>query len=698
MERAAGSPSASLARLLLDECPGGRAYALTAALALLFVLWLFPVRFLLGHGGYFERGDTASHVSGWLFYRADEWRFPLLHTNRLNYPEGTNVALTDSIPLLALILKPFARWLPDGVHYFGMWHGLARLGQALAAAFLVRALGRRSLAAALGAAAFGVTAPVLLQRMGHSALNGHAVLLLALGLYFRARGRPERAGLTLALLGCVSVLALLVHPYLMAMCYAVFVAALVDGRRGGPLIGRVVVPAAWSLAVLLGTAWCLGYSHRGAAAVGYGFYSMNLSGFVCGGRLLPCGVDATGGQYEGFAYLGGGVLLLLAAGVALHRANVVPLLRSHPGLVAVAVASTLFAVSNRGYLGASLVWSFELPPVWADLAGVFRASGRFAWVPVYLLTFAALCAVLAWPRRPAAGAVAVALALPLQWVDVRALRDRVRHHVALPEHDPEAGLAAALSRARHLDFFPPYGCGVASIETYNQVQLWAARSGLTLNTAFTPRGVAVPCEVKRRPFHTAFAADSVYVMPLVELKRNALSPPPGFAAALADGACVSYRDFVYCSTRLGLADWRALRVRAQPVGPADARELSFEAHELPSEVGMVVAGALTSAAPDRAGYLSLGPYLNLDPGRYRAVLSYSSRNAASEEVGRWELRAGGAAPLASGPLPGSAGVAASQRVPIRLDARAEGLEVRVRVPGGTDLRLERITFVRRRGP
>ena len=87
-------------------------------------------------------------------YSKDAWRFPLMHTERMNHPEGESIIFTDSIPLAALIVKPFVRWLPDGFHYLGLWHGLAFILQAVSATFLIRAFGLRSLIACFAAAFF----------------------------------------------------------------------------------------------------------------------------------------------------------------------------------------------------------------------------------------------------------------------------------------------------------------------------------------------------------------------------------------------------------------------------------------------------------------------------------------------------------------------------------------------------------------
>src|SRR5690606_17130409 len=193
------------------------------------VWWLFPGSFLLGHGLFFFDGDIVKDVSGWLFFARDAWQLPLLFTPWLNYPEGISIAFTDSIPLMALLLKPFAGWFPAGFHYFGFWHVIAYVTQALAAVFLIRSLGVRTLFAAFAAAAFALMWPVLLYRFGHSALLAQGLLLFALGCYFHAYRGSWPAARAARVLIATCQAALLVHPYPMAMCYAVIVAFLLAG-------------------------------------------------------------------------------------------------------------------------------------------------------------------------------------------------------------------------------------------------------------------------------------------------------------------------------------------------------------------------------------------------------------------------------------------------------------------------------------
>ena len=57
-------------------------------------------------------GDVHQHYMGWHFFRSAAWSFPLGMIDGLAYPQGVPLVFMDAIPLFALLLKPFAGFLP----------------------------------------------------------------------------------------------------------------------------------------------------------------------------------------------------------------------------------------------------------------------------------------------------------------------------------------------------------------------------------------------------------------------------------------------------------------------------------------------------------------------------------------------------------------------------------------------------------
>src|SRR5689334_9888794 len=81
-------------------------------------------------------------------------------------------------------------------------------------------------------------------------------------------------------------------------------------------------------------------------------------------------IDATGGQADGFNYLGLGLLLasllMLPAEAGWVRRN----LRQHIALLAAFAAFTVFAISNRVFAGHWLLFELPLPDYITEVLGI----------------------------------------------------------------------------------------------------------------------------------------------------------------------------------------------------------------------------------------------------------------------------------------------------------------------------------------
>jgi hypothetical protein len=690
-------------RVLFSDLPARVAYGVAAVLGLLFVLRLYPLAFLAGHGAFFVQGDAAQHVTGWLFYAQDSWHFPLLMTQRLNAPDGVSIAFTDSIPLAALFFKAIARWLPSGFHYFGLWQGFAFVLQAVAAAFLIRVLGVRHLLGLLGAVVLAVTWPALLWRLGHTSLMSQGLILFALGFYFLGRDQVWNGWRTWIAFTALCLVGLLIHPYFLAFIFALYAACL--GDRAIAFEGWLAqLPrVAATLALLAVTGALLGYYGNAPASVGYGMYSLNLDAPFCGSRFFSCVneaaphqfsafhfADATGGQYEGFNYFGAGLLLLLIDVLITQWRAILALPRRFPALLFVLLVATLFALSNKIYFGAHLLLSYPLPHFLEGISGTFRSSGRFFWMVGYLILFATLAAVV---KRPSGRAVfLLALALPLQWIDVRPLRVNANQLAGAPAVDDLSIWTTAMTGVDQIHLFPSNTCAPRDALMYSLFQRVAAAQGKLLDGGFFARA-ATDCTGNALRFAPAFLPRQLYVMTMETLK-NPYEVPAGFKQALRHDDCVNWRDTLLCLPGQPAGYWTAAGLSGiQPVS-ADVLKSEWPAAALPTQIGTLVDGRLQPKDAKTAGYLSFGPYINLPPRRYRFVIEYASASAPEREVGTWDIAAnGGSVVMAKGAVSGSN--RAVQRIEGEFDVAAgsAGIEIRTFFSGGgADFQLIKISL------
>lgn len=470
-------------------------YGFALLLGAALVAAVFPADFLAPRAGaaFAPQGDAAQHAIAQRYFLADAWRWPPLTARNLIPPDGLNIAFTDGIPALALVLKALRGWLPEGFHGIGLWYAIAWVMQPVAAVWCLRGTGERRLLPALGMALAAASMPAFLNRYGHAALTGHFTLLVALGLYLRlARGQSV---LLWAASVAAAVATLLVHPYLAVMALALLAAVpatlLLRGDRGWVAAALGVAACA---AAVGGTMAAFGY--LGAAGDGgYGDFALNLlspvwphRSWVLGG-LVAAEVDATGhGGWEGYNWLGLGLLAGLAALPLAAPRAVAATLRRHAGLALVLAALTLLAVSFRVGAGASILLDLGEAP---GPLQQFRASGRFFW-PVGLALLVGAVALLA--RVPRWGPAAV-LALGLvQFIDAAPNRAAIaawaQQRASWTVDAP--ALRALLAEADRLTLLPSWPCvpkpdsmGTHALQL--QVLSLAAERRVPANTMYVAR-------------------------------------------------------------------------------------------------------------------------------------------------------------------------------------------------------------------
>lgn len=362
------------------------------------------------------------HTLGWWFFKAAPWGMPpgLSPLNGLEF--SNSVALSDSLPLFALPLKLVAPWLPEHVQFWGYWHLLGFMLQALFALLIAREL-RLPLALGFVAVLFCLFQPVFLRRIDvHMALSGHWTILAGLYLYLR-RSPPPLYAWPLLLTALAAI-----HGYLLAMVFAFWLAALVQrawlGATPWPRLLAEILLSALGIAIALWASGVLVISNFDLGLGGpYGNFQTNLLAFInpAGWSYLLRDLPMTQQQWEGANYLGLGMIGLVAIALALGlpgfwRRLVQP--RFLP-LLLVALGMVLFSISTVIAIGELTLPPIPLPEAVMKFFNIFRSSGRMFWPVGYLLIFAVLF-VLA-RRLPAARLLPVAaIALAVQVVDTHA--------------------------------------------------------------------------------------------------------------------------------------------------------------------------------------------------------------------------------------------------------------------------------------
>jgi hypothetical protein len=443
-------------------------------------------------------GDHRLHQLGWHMFGHERWTIPPGVIATYGHPVGTSIGYTDSIAALAFPFKLVRAFVSADLQYLGLWLLMAYTLQGVFAVLLLRRWTPHAVLQVLGAAMI-VLSPPLLFRYGHPALSAHWLLLASLLLYFSGTHLGTRVILGWA---CVAAIAAATHPYLTLMILAL--ASAHHGRIAMAGTAGAIVRAAASLAVCAITAglvfWLTGYFVVGQTSdiqgAGLGDLSMNGLALMMpdyGSALFGWGpfAYATTGQYEGYAYLGAGALLLLAivliTGAATRRLRLNLGERwQHLPLVLVGIVLTAMALSPKVTAGHAVL--FEYSESWWGPLTVFRASGRMFWPVFYLLLLGVLCAAVKWWRFRTA-ALALTTAVALQAADVSALYTQLRQVRQRAWHSPlQSPLWSIVPHYAHVVLMPTNMCTVPTeVIDYTPFVLLAGRAGATINAGVAAR-------------------------------------------------------------------------------------------------------------------------------------------------------------------------------------------------------------------
>ncbi len=443
--------------------------------------------------GWLMEADWGQHVLGWNAWRHMPWSYGS-YENLLYSPTGLPLIYTDSNPLFAFIFKAFNPWLPKNFQYIGIWFLFCVCMHFLFAYKLVRPHAPGKWAALGGAIALSAL-PCLYYRERHDTLMAQWLILWALHLFINVEaGAPRLAPAGsgkfrttlqrianifdaktrgyMALLGVTG----LIHPYLLFMVAAIWGGDVLRGLWAGlsvrnlHLTAKALVRAAFVLIcplVTLGISGCYA-AGQSPNAGGWSYYSMALDALFNPVRpefsQIIKAVPLDGGQsFEGYQYLGFGLLMLLVTAVIIYA--VTPEARRASAFFAKLkflalpfLALFLTAVTNHVQFYGQTVLYFQLPDELKNTLAVLRASGRFFWPMSYCMVLAAL--VVLYRSRPRILAAVLPAVLLLQAYDLNGFALTVHAATSMAANPqtyyltPSPKWDKLIAESKGVDFYP----------------------------------------------------------------------------------------------------------------------------------------------------------------------------------------------------------------------------------------------------
>lgn len=251
------------------------------------------------------------------------------------------------------------------------------------------------------ASAFFVVSPTVVQRMfSHTALAGQWVLMIALDNFFENQKCTDDRKIYIrwAVLGA---LVSSIHIYFLLMCGIILAGSCLEEW----LRTKKIKKSLFMLLSYCGFAAIVIYilggfsSNVQADNVGLGLYSFNLNaifnpqGWSKILKDLPMGA----GQYEGFAYVGAAVLLMIVLSTTClinsnkYRSKIKNNKTVIFGLIAIFLATLIVALSNSITFNDKTLIQYPLLSIVQKAWSVFRATGRIGWILVYVVMIYAIC-------------------------------------------------------------------------------------------------------------------------------------------------------------------------------------------------------------------------------------------------------------------------------------------------------------------
>jgi hypothetical protein len=393
------------------------------------------------------RHDWGTHYLGWAFYKNEPWHFPLGKVTNYYYPLSTNVGFTDSIPLLAIFFKVFAPLLPADFQYFGIWLFLCHLLTAWSALLVLKLFKVNDFIAGVAALLIAIN-PVLVYRGMHPALCAHWLILGCIYVYFLSP-RNIRTNRILLYQFILLALSAMINPYLCWMVLGFTLATPVKLCFFDKMLTKrnfiiYLGVSIFSVLLLWYLTGLIDFKTKEDLGIGgaYGLYAMNLNALFNPfgySTFLPRLPWVSHHQYEGYMYLGFGMILLvfvLLIGSLYTRfkyrkerqtitSGKAKKDRSHLPLLILAFIYAIIAITLVFTFNEKVLFKIPAPALFIKMEEVFRACGRFFWVPYYLILLFTIIGVAKWKVRPMIPSIIIALVFIIQLYDLKnMLRNR----------------------------------------------------------------------------------------------------------------------------------------------------------------------------------------------------------------------------------------------------------------------------------
>jgi len=334
-------------------------------------------------------GDSAQHYLGWAFYRKSPWGFPIGLNPDWGLENSLSIAYADALPIFAILFKFFDTILPEPFQYYGIWFLINYILTAIFA-WKIFSLYKINTFIKTCSTLIIIFSPLPVWRMsGHQSLVSHFLILWGLYIYLSTNINIKWRQWIIIL-----VCSLLIHPYFTFMLLCIWISDIYRYIIQTKNYKNTIYYCFYTLLSCFITMWQIGLIGAGAnpaGEAGFGLYHFNINGFINSfgkSSFLPA-LPTTPGSYEGYAYMGLGVILLLCFILIIQVCNFNCKKQKnnlhhnvYPLCWALLILACL-AISNKIGIFEHTFQIFKVSH--NNPIQTFRASGRFIWPAYYFI-------------------------------------------------------------------------------------------------------------------------------------------------------------------------------------------------------------------------------------------------------------------------------------------------------------------------
>jgi hypothetical protein len=373
-------------------------YLFISFFCLVFLLGLDNISFQ--NTKWLHIGEPSMHQLGWYFFKNDIWRFPFGSNPNYGIEFGSSIVFSDSIPILALLFKPFKPIISGNFQYFSFWYFLCFFLQLYFSFKIIKKI-TNSVPHSFIGSFFFLIAPIFIYRINlHAALSGQWLLLFT--LYLGLTQNIYKARLQWIFL---IILSSLIHFYFTGMIVAVYaLLRLFNLRFKKENFYKLIKDFLIISTLLFITLYLAGYFEIRSVdslSANFGKYKLNLLSIfdpvnsaakISWSWFLPDIKLPKEAEIEGFSYFGLGQLLMFLFALVLFfnknfNKNLISIKdnKEIKFFFLVSFIFTLWALSNKISLGTITLLEIPLNKYILGAFSIFATSARMFWIVNYFL-------------------------------------------------------------------------------------------------------------------------------------------------------------------------------------------------------------------------------------------------------------------------------------------------------------------------